>query len=519
MYARDLYEGFRQLSFTQLRTPFFPFFMDVDVKCGADAEFEKADMARLVEVALGAVRDFCPGRARMDPALLRAYVTHTLPATLPGGKTKHGAHIHVPAMVLDADTARLVRERVLQRAIEAFPDGSPYNPFSDIYDQAVYVANGLRMIGSVKMTPCEDCRQQDAECSACGGYGKTVDMTTVVDDQTGETVRRGRVYQLARVLRYDPATDAHVEDAPELARLSVHTIQAIFESISILSVRTPDTMVDWIKVPSGIQMPQLVVPKTKRAPKSEPTRVYELYPEDVAGTNKHISNSYEVESAATLATLERVINEVVIPADRRRAGMQLRRALYNTVDEAFILYVRGPGATVCANKPGDGRHRSNSVYFVVAATGVTQRCFCMCTGVERERVQGILCKKFRHRLSHLPPDLRSALFPLIALEEDRVCLQHESVRLGDDQAQLLSGPLVAVNPMIDVDADGGLVAPRQGLVGPLGPHRTQALKRRPASDNARQQTQKRLRLFSMAIQAELTRGPVAKKTKVTKMDV
>ncbi len=216
--------------------------------------------------------------------------------------------------------------------------------------------------------------------------------------------------------------------------------------------------------------------------------------------------------------------------------MLLRRALYNTVDEAFILYVRGPGATVCANKPGDGRHRSNSVYFVVSADGVSQRCFCMCTGVERERVQGILCKKFRHKLAHLPPDLRSELFPLVAIEEDRLQLQHESIRQADEQAQLLAGPLVAVNPTIggqDVTADdgaddwrpadrrpparrtGGSLAP----VGPLGPQRAQALKRRPASDNARQLTQKRLRLFGMAIQAELTRGPAATKTKLIRVDV
>lgn len=508
-YARDLAEGRKDMSYVQKRTPNFRFFMDIDVRTtGVAATPEQ--LRNLVEIALGAVREFVPTRSKRADDL-RAYVCSTLPGDGGGGLIKSGAHLHVPGLVVDAHTARMIRGLAVKRATEAFGQASPFsNSPNDIYDDVVYLANGIRMVGSVKYARCSECRRGDGECPECGGFGRKIDTATALDELTGEQVRRGRTYELTHSLRFSPEEDAHVDDPADLARLQRRTPDALVELVQTLSIRTnAEQPVDWVVCPSSAPMPQLAAPRGRNA--TSTPKVFSQFPEDVTGMNRQVSDFREVEHKETMGLLRRVLEEVIVPRDPRRAGIRLKRARVQSAGN-FVLYVDGPGSTLCDNMPGDGMHRSNSIYFMVTPAGAEQRCFCTCTGVESKRSSRTLCKGFKGRHICLPDELRASLFPLVSITEHRQRVQAKHVATHVQEARDLH----------DLNV-GPLVAPKRAAPGNApAPKRAKTADRPPSvktADHARQTAQYQYRLFSMAVQQALTQGPQAEKTRVERVSL
>jgi len=535
-YTRDLFEGCKELAYVQRRTPYFRFFMDLDIKRrAADGPATLAQVGDLVELALGAVREFVP-HASAPGVDLDAYVLVSPPA-VSDDAVKVGVHLHVPGVVLDAQTALMIRLLALRRAHERFPLGSPHaNAFEDIFDQIVYVTNGLRMMGSVKYADCRLCRgRPDASCGSCGGYGKTMATCEVRDELTGEPVRRGRTYGLTQVLRYDAASARHVDDPAELARLKSHVASTLFELVCRLSVRTDATAnVAWLKVPAHAEMPAQRVPTTKKAKKGAPARVYELYTDDVAGMNKQLSGAdfRVVVNAEQLALLQRVLDEVVVPSDPRRAGISVRNA--KETKGHFVIHPRGPGSHTCDNKRGDGMHSSSSIWFSVYPTYVEQRCFCR-KQEATDTVHGVSCTQFKGRPIKLTADLRRALFPMEAYEELRQASQAArdrrvvvgvppplpGARDSDDDAA--DDEHDAPAALIDDDADAEKKKTKKRATTPArratelaARAPTAAPDRRPPSvkNDVRVVRAYECHILGAALQSYLMQGPPAKKIKV-----
>jgi hypothetical protein len=75
---------------------------------------------------------------------------------------------------------------------------------------------------------------------------------------------------------------------------------------------------------------------------------------------------------------------------------------------AYMVQVRGIGASFCFNKNGD--HNSNGIYFKITKKGLSQRCFCTCAETHG-RVTGKPCKEYEGKLYPLPKRLKNELFP------------------------------------------------------------------------------------------------------------
>ncbi len=538
-YARDLDSGCKDLSYVELKTRFFPFFMDIDVRCTIENGPPTGDqMRQLVTIALGAVAEFVPAAADAaadgtGAADLTAYVCDTLPSTYKDS-AKFGCHIHVPAVVVDAQTARTIRELVIRRAHEQLdePLAAGLLPFTnsieDIYDEVVYLANGLRMVGSVKYTPCRTCRRTN-DCPECGGVGKIKDTVATYDADGQLAAWVGRTYELTRVLRHRGGcgAKAFTDDAAELARLRARTYQACHDMVRRLSIRTTETeVVGWLKVPAHAEMPRLAIVPTKRA---KTTKVFDLYPEDVSGLNRQVTDFREVDNAETLSLLRRVLDEVIVPADLRREGIRLKRARWK--QGMYMLYVVGPGSTLCGNMPNDGMHRSNSIYFVVTPAGAEQRCFCTCTGVESRRVHGVLCKSYRAPKLKLGTELRSTLFPMETLERDRA----RDMRRWERAAATLERSTTTVeqpgapndNPTPDSGRDETApVATRVTAksLGPRAPRRSRPpsqIHKRTLEDPAGAKHAKRykFKMFNLAAQQLLARGRPAERTRTQRVNL
>lgn len=519
-YTKDLFEGCKELSYVQLRTQYFRFFMDLDIKRLPSAGVASpTEVRELIDVALDAILEFVPDQTAAD---LTAYVCTSLPS-VSEDVVKCGAHLHVPGLVVDSHTARTIRELIVRRAKEHWPDGSPHkNCFEDIFDEVVYHANGIRMIGSVKYNLCRLCHRGDASCTACGGYGKLVDTCEVKDEFTGQTIRRGRTYSLTEVLRLE--ADGYTEDVPEVQRLTSRSVPDMLDMVTTLSIRTEEeAVVEWLKVPPYAEMPRQAVKASKSAPKGAPPKVYDLYPDDVTGMNKQVNDYREVTNGETLELLKRVLEEVIVPSDPRRKGIWLKKARERK--GMYIMYPGGPGSTLCANKKGDGMHRSNSIYFTVTASGVVQRCFSNSHGAEAlaDRVHGVACKDFKSRTVRLNGDIRRSLFPIETIEEDRRRATHQRCR-------------VAELPPPPEQADPKQPEPGSGKPPRLPKHPKPPVGRRvrPPSDRPpsglgkrtredptghRRSQHHQLKVLNMAIQKAMSRGPPATKCKVAKVAV
>jgi hypothetical protein len=399
-YTRDLVEGCKILSYVQRRTLMFPFFMDIDVRMKSLAHDTAELRQQLIRPVLQAVQQ-C-GAVNNELALV--CTTHAKPCA---DLVKCGMHIHFPGLVVDANTARAIRSIVLQNFR---PVPNVVNPPEDIYDEVVFLANGLRMPGSVKFTPCK-CRGQSS-CPDCRGVGKIMDTVDVTDPWTGETRTVGRTYTLTMALHLQSAQ--WLPDAPTLSRLRNLEPDSVHEMLGLLSVRSAvKSMPQWFRLPDNVEMPSLIVPSKRRK-----VQVYNQFPEDVTGLNRHVADHTEIINPDQLAVLKNVVDQVLIAGDTRRTGMYIRSA--RAGDKTFTLFVGGAGSTLCGNMPNDGMHRSNSVYFVVSISGVIQRCFCTCLGKAARRVNKIDCKSYQSPRLALPDDLRLQLFPAEILQEQAV---------------------------------------------------------------------------------------------------
>jgi hypothetical protein len=230
-----------------------------------------------------------------------------------------------------------------------------------------------------------------------------------------------------------------------------------------------------------------------------------------------------------------VLTEVVIPSDPRRRGMWLRSARQRP--GMFILHPAGVGSTLCCNKPGDGLHRSNSIYFIVTTQGVTQRCFSAKTGIDAQLVYGVPCRLLRAPIVALPQELRAALFPIETICATRsMCPVSSawslpwptSVELNpdDDPCHDSPGRPNRGDCQLDEPSDSPAAPPTAPPARRAQPVKRALCDRPPSCKHARtpadplgfrSEMRYAYAQMSAAIGAALTRGPAAKRTRLQKV--
>ena len=320
-------------------------------------------------------------------------------------------HVHFPNLYVTAPQAATMAAGlvvILNKQLGALPYLN--TAWEKIVDPSVYVSTGLRMLGSRKCCKCPACHGK--KCDACNFVGK---------------VDKGRVYRVKAA--YNNASF----DAVYYAHITANIFREVNEC-SIRNVNFPESpgwqkpsllpgadlktlSVFQDKMQAAFDNPKLTTNKgLERALNVKKPRTG--FADDEAG-DKARGRSAHVEHGPESATRS-LCEQIVRGFHPNFANVSVRAVRSAETYKTFIVNVVGIGSTFCMNlKPPRQEHHNNSVYFVISAFGVQQRCHCKCDTVSG-RSYG-KCQDFKSEKKPLVAAHKLALFPE-SQKEGRGCI-------------------------------------------------------------------------------------------------
>ena len=371
-YAEDVEAG-RRVCFVECKTALHPFFADLDLQ--VEQEIDSAARAQLIMHIVDAMRPFLRTSV---PGRLDCLVA-TAPVKSKDGKIKCGIHITFPRLIVSEHEALLFRENIVAELKERYSHEFCTNGWDDAVDKSVYLGPGLRMIGSVKVVTCQGCtKHTSSDCGVCLGSGR-------VDEE--------RKYQ------FDSFFSDGKLDAAKTALLHKCTAKVIkLASVRSFSDRVCPEFARFTGAPSYVE-PTLRDPtKPPRMPTSS-----ELA-EDRRASRGWKRSRTVVTDRRVHEACERIVRNRVNRS--RYEKLHVKEISTDTTKGFFDVKVSGQGSSFCMNKMDD--HSSNTIYFHIERTGVTQRCFCRRPEVRRANVT---CAKFRSAVHSISEDDVLTLFP------------------------------------------------------------------------------------------------------------
>jgi hypothetical protein len=322
-------------------------------------------------------------------------VVLTAPPKQVNGMWKTGVHVIYPDLEVDSAMGLTLRKVAVMRLNKLQRRLSPLNSWDDVLDRCVHVANGLRMVGSVKMSKCDQCATKRKKM-------KNVDFDKFVlcDDCRGKTMcNEGRAYTAFLLL--DPLGNKDVGGTEDLKQnhLMCVTLSSIrfFKPVGMCRNRH-------FVLPPGIAWED---PGAVKAHGRGATLVV---------SRKDFRNKDKKQSlqgnSQLVPVLEQFLNSNPLMsqlgwtcAENPYQNVSVVKVTYTKIN--FLVNVEGPGSTYCNNK--NGFHNSSKVYFDVRTRHLVQRCFCSKTS--SSDAEAVPCKEYKSRAVKLPEDLRRLLFP------------------------------------------------------------------------------------------------------------
>lgn len=327
----------------EMRTPIFPFLLDVDLQTSAAVQPEF--WRELVQYCMTSVQQFSP------PAGTNVcYMTLVEPVQLETGRWKNGMHLYWPELLVNQDTAMQMRCIIIETLTTRY--GNPYqnSAWANIIDQSVLTSNGIRFLYHCKARKCV-CNR-DKKCENCLGTG-------YLDE--------GRPYQPKEVFRMD---GFEVKPDDDLSNQFTTSYEYAFlkTSVRVLDGR-PATVVVPPAMLASIPMPRAVVKKQKT--------VHEAIGPDGAakddfsvkiGDRQHIFEPYS-DLNVTAGLLDAINKSGLCP--EKQTCQKLKRG---TDGQAYLLI---GGVNWCNNTPdGPRKHSRQDVFYIVTQTHIRQGCFC-----------------------------------------------------------------------------------------------------------------------------------------------
>lgn len=386
-YAAALDRG-EVLSVVERRTDIYKMHYDLDV-LDHQPWSEAVITQTLQEVRTAMAECFPPDKAA---ALFRTVVL-TAPPKQVNGMWKTGVHVIYPDLEVDSAMGLTLRKVAVMRLNRLQRRLAPLNSWDDVLDRCVHVANGLRMVGSVKMSKCGQCIAKRKRLKNVG-----FDKFVLCDDCRGKTMcNDGRAYTACLLL--DGLGNKDVEGTEELKqnRLICVTLSSIRYFKPVGMCRNP-----FFVLPPGISLED---PGAVKATGKGATLVVSR--KDFRNKDKKQSvqgNSQLVPVLEAFLTSNPLMSQLGWTcADNPYQHMSVVKVTYTKVN--FLVNVEGPGSTYCNNK--NGNHNSSKIYFDVRSKHLVQRCFCAKAPIG----DGEPCKEYKSRPVKLPEDLRKLLFP------------------------------------------------------------------------------------------------------------
>lgn len=402
-YARDL-KNKQKLYICETKTEIFKMFCDLDFF--EDEPLDLETIKKYTRVIQEAVK--CMYSAEhFEHAKLIVCTTESKEVDVNGAMyIKTGVHLLWTGGVhVDKENALILRKAMIQLLEKRFGSREVYNPWSDVVDETVFKENGLRMVGSRKMSKCKVCK------------GKVGAVCTNEKCERGK-VDEGRVYWPVVVL--DSNLD---EDEVFLSEINTNLKRLVREtSIALHASSTTD---------SGSSSEDSESPRLGRntEPKVTPFTTFPVWFNNSSDMDKKMRREKQKKKKVQPpGTEERdIMSKIhktrIDPEDQRLAKLNTfcKRVMPGVFAKANIIdlylcegddktefYLATLDTNFCMNIGRE--HNSNRVYYYINTNAVYQKCFCTCDTLEG-RMFGEKCMDFRSSGRELNNIIRYLLFP------------------------------------------------------------------------------------------------------------
>lgn len=391
-YASDIFMN-RVNYILETKTPIYRLLMDLDIYESREISYD--ELREWIFAIQDVVNDMYPQLSSYERRCVIC-TTDPSPNALKNGKVfvKQGlGHLIWPDIKINNQKGLIFRKACLQKMESKFGPRHADNIWGDVIDDTLYKANGLRMIGSSKLSHCKYCKKRrgeyDHSCDVCFGTGKFCE---------------GRVYKIKEIIDGDKNI---LKDKME------YFSSNLVDMIKEVSIRTKDQFCTPQSLPKWFDSfhyeydkdAQQNVRKTK-----ERFYIHDqgyLTAEDLEGAKEHnIEEKYRVgQDTKIFKTIKKMINKTM-------------PQIYKNVDIIDIhfcnagsndYYLVRVNSSFCMNVAR--YHNSNTIYFVVTEYGICQKCFCRCKTLEG-RKYNVYCSEFRSALRNISPSIKKILFSI-----------------------------------------------------------------------------------------------------------
>lgn len=352
-------------------TSVFRLFMDFDFK--QRKEVTETGIEALARVVLKTVQTFwtCTTIIVCCSKYTKAEATDPEGTIVPLVKT--GIHLHFPEIYTTTETLLHVREAILSELQNTFGMRTfPMNAWQDVFDLSPYNKNnkqgsGLRLLGSLKASPCSCIRQKEkTSCSKCNNLGYLV------------ADGHGRPYMLWAVFTND-----------------ARNIQKEQEYLANFPSLLKDVSIRYHGPSSACTIP-MGAPLFHEQAEKQRKKVTKYAKDVVHGDPAYEACELAIRSHHLYASV--VVNDVC----KKGQGAQM----------TYLVHVTGYQSRFCQNIRRE--HRSNRIWFSIDVNGVSQKCHD--DGESTEQHHGP-CKAYTSAAWPLPGDALKVLFP----NDDETC--------------------------------------------------------------------------------------------------
>jgi hypothetical protein len=377
------------LYLNELRTPVFRFVFDLDY-AQAFVLTREAELL-LYQTMYTTLRKFYPPNVPDD--IFDLIVTAAEDKKFPPDDAKrpnwfkYGRHGCFKNLYVNDQIAATLREGILAAIdeIPALTRTEDCNGWTDVFDAAIYRANGLRMPYSHKIDKCHSCPAIRKECPKCRGVGH---------------IDAGRVYVPYMALRRGIPSNRALADLRDPAK-------GVFVTVKQTSLRLPSDA----KVTPGFKTyANCPVPKLGEnmvhVEMQDGSQVRE-FKEDYKARQPYRNHLRVSPGSLEWNTIQEYIRRHLPDPFKR---VRVKDITYPANLQYYHALLQGNGCNYCMNIGGN--HRKNTSYFVFRPTGVTQKCHCRCDTVDGRKYG--LCSKYESQKFALPTQSRDILFPSAA---------------------------------------------------------------------------------------------------------
>ena len=334
--------------------------------------------------------------------------------------TKTGIHLVWPFLRVNSELALKIRLAWIQHFEKRFGRRHPENIWEDVFDSTVFLANGLRMVGSDKMNPCPSCKGRRpksgiCEIGLCDGVGK---------------FPANRIYRVVDAIARDGSVDVNLLE--EATSCGVREI--MFTSIrSWDRSTTPHEEPEWFDplfFPDEWERHKSIFNPTA-AMRRKRREGLGMLPENIQGAKRLGINDrprIDVKDSRVQILQKWIKNDKMMPP--HRIPDVYRRTEITDMTEfpgdkpGFPYFILRTDSHFCLNRMGE--HNANSIYFLVNEKGLFQKCFCNCETTEGRRKGK--CMDFCSSPYILPRVVQEALYPEIKIKRDLVQEITESIQ-------------------------------------------------------------------------------------------